>query len=127
MYPRALRPSFRHGAFEKPGARRVRPRASLKLARGHLGVVAVVPETACLPVARRGHPRGDGGRWLTAGRAAEVAIADRRRRDVEIDAIEKRSGEPRVVLRELVRRAATTAERVALESARTSPRCLFAM
>ena len=58
------------------------------------------------------------GRWLTVPGAAELAIFHRRHLDVQVDAVEERARRAaRCVLRQLVRRAATAAQRVAAKAA----------
>lgn len=79
-----------------------------------------------LNVARGAHPRTHLRTGFT-GRALQFLRREPRHFDLQIDAVEQRSGDAAAVTLNLIRRAAAAARRITEIAARTSPRCLFAM
>ncbi len=111
-------PELRHGALDERGAGRVRARAGLKLAGIHLGVAPGGAEAHVLTLASPRDPRRDRDGRFAARRTAELAVSHRGHVDVQVDPIQEGAGEPRVVVRQLIRCAAAAAQRVAFEAAR---------
>ena len=101
--------------------------ATRRLATAHLGVAGgrAPREALSLHLARGDDAHADRGRALAGGGVGELAVADGGDVDVQIDAVEQRTGEAGAVVREGVRRAAADAGRIAAETAGVSPRCLF--
>ena len=84
------------------------------------------PETKTLPQAGLLHAMSDGRGGLPCLGARQVCGVHRGDLDRDIDAIEKRSRELRLVTPHLVGRAAAAGARIAEPAARAPMRCLFA-
>ena len=112
---------FVHGLFEEGFALAVEFAVLLEMTGAHVGVAGDLRalEAFGLDAARGDDALADGCRRLALDAGAQLAIRDGRDLDVQVGAVQQRSGDPREVIPHLSRGAGALLLRVAEEPART--------